>query len=404
MWNLTKEAKKRFQTCNLLPIHESDGDWESEFEYAKEEGIDLTKRLAEDLEMVKEELLTVLPSRFIPFVEDGTLNQPTLPKSVREDYLQWMRECDKEFEAILAGAYENTKSTISYLSENVQEVFNDSLHDSIIERIERENGNLHIFLNAEGGFTNKSIIHFIFKNVLREESDEPLQIGQWFIYNELKKTEKGFAFRVLLDCPDSEWTIETQNIDASYYYRPVNYAKLRDERRVMDKSIEEYIQELNKDQHQQYFFITPDANITISGFKDSAPFVNLEVGEIQLKDQKLILSLNQNSFEYDLKEQSFIHFIYTDIYEDPYAQFNIAVPIDELEQAVFSDDLDYQVRAWNTMYSNPEETKDIVNRIFMKMDVTEENEMMLSIYLNHFNKHKVLTENVLSKFATLIDE
>ncbi len=95
--------------------------------------------------MVKEELLTVLPSRFIPFVEDGTLNQPTLPKSVREDYLQWMRECDKEFEAILAGAYENTKSTISYLSENVQEVFNDSLHDSIIERIERENGNLHIF-------------------------------------------------------------------------------------------------------------------------------------------------------------------------------------------------------------------------------------------------------------------
>ncbi|RKJ07721.1 DUF4085 family protein, partial [Butyricicoccus sp. 1XD8-22] len=186
--------------------------------------------------------LTVLPSRFIPFVEDGTLNQPTLPKSVREDYLQWMRECDKEFEEILATAYENTKSTIPYLSENVQEVFNDSLHDSIIERIERENQNLHIFLNAEGGFTNKTIIHFIFKDVLREESDEPLQIGQWFIYNELKKTDKGFAFRVLLDCPDSEWTIEAQNIDASYYYRPVNYAKLRDERRIMDKSIEEYIQ------------------------------------------------------------------------------------------------------------------------------------------------------------------
>ncbi|BDH62203.1 hypothetical protein MTP04_23330 [Lysinibacillus sp. PLM2] len=402
MWNLTKEGKERFQICNLLPIHESDGDWESEFEYANEEGFDLKKRLAEDLEMVKEELLTVLPSRFIPFVEDGTLNQPTLPKNVREDYLKWMRESDKKFEEILAAAYENTKSAIPYLSENAQEVFKDSLHDSIIERIERENQNLHIFLNTEGGFTNKTIIHFTFKNVISEESDVPLQIGQWFIYNELKKTDTGFAFRVLLDCPDSEWTIEAQNIDASYYFRPVNYAKLRDERRIRDKRIEEYIQELNKD--LQYFLITPDANITISSFKDSAPFMNLEVGEIQLKDEKLVLSVNQNSFEYDLKERCFIQFIYTNFYENPYAQFNIPVPIDELEQAAFSHDLDYQVRAWNTMYSNPEEAKDIVNRIFMKIDVTEENEMMLSIYLNHFNKHNILTEKVLSKFHTLIDE
>ena len=101
MWNLSKEVKEKFLKYNLLPIHESDQDWEFVQREAKEEGEDLHARLKAELEEVKKELLLVLPDCFIPYVENGTLNQPTLPRKVREDYLQWIRKADKEFEQIL---------------------------------------------------------------------------------------------------------------------------------------------------------------------------------------------------------------------------------------------------------------------------------------------------------------
>ena len=114
MWNISKEAKDKFRKYNLLPIHESDHDWEIALREAKEEGEDLFTRLKEELEEVKEELLHVLPSRFIPYLENGTLNQPTLPKPVREDYLQWMQEAGREFEQVLDAAFEQTKRLLHF--------------------------------------------------------------------------------------------------------------------------------------------------------------------------------------------------------------------------------------------------------------------------------------------------
>ena len=116
MWNLSKEAKDHFLKSNLLPIQESDQDWEIALREAKEEGEDVIARLKEELEEVKEELIHFLPSRFIPYLENGTLNQPTLPKTVREDYLHWMREGDKQFEQVLDAAYEQTKQALPFLS------------------------------------------------------------------------------------------------------------------------------------------------------------------------------------------------------------------------------------------------------------------------------------------------
>ena len=240
MWNLSKEANEKFLTCNLLPIQESDHDWEIALREANEEGEDLIARLNEELQEVKEELLHVLPSRFIPYLKNSTLNQPTLPKSVREDYLKWMQEADKEFEQILDAAYENTIQAVTHLPSSVQDVFAESLHDSIIERIERDGDTLHLYVNTDGGFSSKALIHLIFKGVISEETDEPIQTGQWFIYNELQKTDDGFAFRVLFDCPESQWTITMKELDAQYYYRPKEYTRLRDEDKVKDTSITEY--------------------------------------------------------------------------------------------------------------------------------------------------------------------
>ncbi|WP_342429644.1 DUF4085 family protein [Neobacillus sp. FSL H8-0543] len=398
MWNISKEAKGKFIKCNLLPIHESDQDWEIALREAKEEGEDLHARLKEELEEVKKELLHVLPDCFIPYVENGTLNQPTLPNTVREDYLQWIRKADKEFEQFLDAAYEHTKQAVTYLPTAVQDVFAESLHDSTIERIIREKETLQLYVNTEGGFSSKSLIHFTFQNVLAEETDEPIQVGQWFIYNELQKTADGFAFRVLFECPEAEWTITMKKLDAEYYYHPIAYMILRDEGKIEETSLSEYIAQLNLD--YRYWFITPHVKCAVKGFSET---IILENGKIEFRQNEMVVESGNERFTYKLDEINPITFIYTDVYEDPYARFSEPVPTEKLETAALSDEIELQVRAWNTLYANPEELADIINSVLWKMDITEENEMMLSIYASHFYKKGILSEAVIKKYRILID-
>ncbi|MBM4763125.1 DUF4085 family protein [Bacillus sp. B15-48] len=397
-WNLSKKAKEKILKCNLLPIHESDEEWEMILREAEEEGEDLQGRLTAELEEVKSELFQILPSRFISYVENGQLNQHTLPKSVREDYLQWMRENDKEFEQILDAAYEQTMQAVTSLPATVQEIFAESLHDSTIERIEREGGSLHLYLNTDGGFSTKALIHFIFKKIVSEDSDQPIEIGQWLVYDELQKTNNGYAFRVLFESPEDEWTISMEDMDARYYYRPSLFFRLRDEDKLEETSLTEYTEQLNVD--QTYWFITPDVTCTIQSLKDK---IILENGKIGYGAKELVVIVGNERFTYDIEECNPIEFIYTDIYEDPYAQANEPVPTEDLEQAALSDELAWQVRAWNTMYRNPRELADIINRILLEIEVTEENEMILSVYTRHFHKEGILTEAVIGKFKTLVE-
>ena len=398
MWNLSKAAKEKFLTYNLLPIHESDHDWDIALREAKEEGENLISRLNEELAEVKVELLQVLPNRFIPYLENGTLNQPTLPKAVREDYLQWMREADEEFEEVLNAAYENTKKAVTYLPASVQDVFAESLHDSTIERIERKGDTLHLYVNTDGGFSSKALIHFIFKEVKSEEMDEPIQVGQWFIYDELLKTDDGFAFRVLFECPESEWTITMKELEAQYFYRPKDYTRLRDEEKLEETSLTEYSAMLNSD--YRYWFITPHVECAIQSLSEH---IVIENGTIECRQNEIVVTLGNERFSYNLSEYNPITFIYTDVYEDPYAHFNEPVPKEEIELAALSDDLELQVRAWNTMYANPKELADIINHVLWKMEITEENEMMLGIYASHFYKEDILEEAIIEKFRPLID-
>ncbi|KAB2336220.1 DUF4085 family protein [Cytobacillus depressus] len=398
MWNISKEAKEKFLKCHLLPIHESDNDWETILREANENGEDLITLLKESLEEVKEELLKILPSRFIPYVENGTLNQPSLPKTVREDYLQWIREAAKEFEQVLDAAFNHTKQAVTFLSPAVQSVFAESLHDSTIERIEREGDSIHLYINTEGGFSTKSYIHLLIQNVITEETDVPIQVGQWFIYYELQKTVNGFVFRVLFDCPDAEWTIAMKEMDAEYYYRPLAFARLRDEGKIEETSLAEYVAQLNPS--YRYWFISPNVTCAIKSFSEN---IILENGKIEFAQNEFIVTVGNEQFTYELDKYHPIKFIYTDIYEDPYAHFYEPVPIDEIEAAAISDNLELQVRAWNTMYTQPAELADIINRILWEIEITEENEMMLSVYTRHFYKEGILTEGIIEKYHALID-
>ncbi len=125
--------------------------------------------------------------------------------------------------------------------------------------------------------------------------------------------------------------------------------------------------------------------------------------QIEFGQNEMVVTVGNKRFTYDFEEYNPITFIYTDVYEDPYAHFNEPVPLEEIEAAAMSDELELQVRAWNTMYSSPEELADIINRVLSKMELTEENEMMLSVYTNHFYKKEILTAAVIEKFRVLIE-
>lgn len=105
-----------------------------------------------------------------------------------------------------------------------------------------------------------------------------------------------------------------------------------------------------------------------------------------------------------MSEYNPIQFIYTDVYEDPYAHLNEPVPKDELELAALSDNLELQVRAWNTLYANPNELADIINQVLQKIEITEKNEIILGVYAIHFYRNGILTDKVIEKYRTLIDE
>ena len=400
MWNISKEIKRNFAMCNLLPIHESDDEWEIALREAQEDGEDLISRLKEELEEVKEELLPILPSRLVPYLEDGTLNQPTLPKPVREDYIQWVNVATKKFEQILDAAYERKKQALPFLSPAVQDVFEDSLHDSVIQRIERCKDTLHLYVNTDGGFSSKAIIHFIFKGFTSEETDVPLEVGQWFIYDELQKTDGGFAYRVLFECPESQWTITMKDIEAVYFYRPKEFTRLRDEEKLEGMSIMEYIAMLNLD--HDYWLITPHLEIPIQSFAGES--IIIENGSIQFEQNEMVVTLENERFSYDISEHNPIEFLYTNVEEDPYAYLHETLSFDDMESALSSEDPALQALAWNTMYANPIELADIINRVLSKIEITDENEMMLSVLAEHFYKNGILIEEVKEKYASFIME
>lgn len=155
-WNLTREAAERVRNSHLLSIFEED-----ESEITEED----TEYLEWQITTCKDLLLQSLPARFHSYVEDGSLNKPTLAKAVREDYLAWVQEEEHYFRHILDAAYRCSKEALFFCSDSVQDVFLQNLHDSQIWKIERVNGDVSITIKCDC-FTSKEVVVLVFERVL----------------------------------------------------------------------------------------------------------------------------------------------------------------------------------------------------------------------------------------------
>lgn len=395
MWNITLEAKEIFERSNLLPIHETDDEWEIVLREAKEEGEDIFQELRTELDEIKEELYQIVPKRFHPYIENGTLNQPSLPVSVREDYLSWIQERDEAFEQILTLASEQTEKAVEQLSENVQEVFKDSLHDSQIKKIDRNADSIKLVLDS-GGFSKMERMYLQFYGVSDETSNEPLTAEERIVYYEMQQVNDDYYFRILTD--ELEWTVAFTDLTAYFYFRPAIYTQLDMEDKLAELTPSEYIQQLNP--KQNYWLITPE-------FEQKIIFLNgklaIERGKLEINEEFLKIIDSEKEYIYPSEEYQLAELIYTDVYENPEEFLEEMLPADEIIPAIFGENTQLQIQAWNTMYTDPLAYKEEINQVLDKIQLTEENEMLLLIYIEHFKEYSILKSSILTKFKTLLE-
>ncbi|MEK4229240.1 DUF4085 family protein [Solibacillus sp. FSL H8-0538] len=392
MWNMTLEAKRQIEQAHILPIRETDEEWASDLEVAAREGEDILSDLKDQIREVKDQLLKKLPERFHPYVHNESLNTMDLPKDVRKDYICWVVEQQMIFEQLMEKAYENKQAAVPFLPEETQVVFKQSLHDAIVQHVKRGDGCLHLQLRT-GGFSTISTTVLTFEDLYEEVGECPLIEGQYYIYDELIKTTRGFALRVLFDCPELEWTIEAINISAVNYY----------EVQVEDVDTwSQFVSQLQED--FIYSLVTPQVITQIQAFSATAPFLQFEQGELVEKADGFYYELNGETILIAENAFALKDTIFCNTYVDPYAHFSEPVPADELVQAALSNDLAYQVRAWNTLYAHSTAYVAEINEILSQIVVTEANEMMISIYVNHFFREGKLTANIVEKYKHYIDE
>lgn len=109
-------------------------------------------------------------------------------------------------------------------------------------------------------------------------------------------------------------------------------------------------------------------------------------------------------FDYYTDKWNPIQFIYTNVYENPYQESFEDIPFEQLEDAVFNGDRQLQLRAWNTMYSHAHELAGQINEILRKIEVTEEQETLLTYLISYFYEENILDQDNIKKFSEFVKE
>lgn len=317
----------------------------------------------EDRQQELNEYLAYIPTLYHEAIKAGTL---VANEELFVSYMKWCEDVLANYEDIRTASFEKRDEIVSKFSETGASVFEQTLHDGEVLRVERENGNVSVLLDMSGGFTPKAVIVLTFL-----QATETGGLGGSYIYDELIENEDGYGLRVLTGYPYEEWTIFFKDVTANYLYRPAAYAE-----RDQYDSWATFYAALN--QELRYFIV------------ENFEFVEVILAEMTQRDNGIYV---QEILLGETAEQA-MESLYCDTHVNPYAHFSEMVPVEELEQAALSDDLTLRVRAFNTMFELGEPIAPIVNRVLRVIEVEEHEEMLMEITANHFDKFGRLDEDV----------
>ena len=313
MWNFTKQAYERYIYSQALVFPQTDEEWQEVLTMFKQEGINAELHFKQELNECKDKLLSILPERFIPYLHNNTINQPTLPKHIRTDFHHWQQQEAERFKNLIQKTKQHFNTIKHTLPEKVATVFEQDLYDAIIEHIVRQQHTLRLILNTERGRIPQARIILTFHNIISEDGNKPPLHHQYLLYHELQLTKTSVALRVITNYPDP-WTIESQTITAQYYYRPLCYAELIEDAILPDISIKFYVTSLND--QLCYVILTPTTIIPITQFiLEGNKIATLIDGYIFSEGNQIFAHQNGQTFLLANDSLTFIDMIFTDIYE-----------------------------------------------------------------------------------------
>ncbi|WP_062351890.1 DUF4085 family protein [Bacillus kwashiorkori] len=421
----TKQWYEQMQNAHLLVIPESEEEWQDFIDSFAEEGENIDTYLENDLANMKDQLLQLLPEKFHPYILNGTINKHTLPKKVSEDLLNWLHEKQKEVENISDKArtyYLNIKDS---LPEALIEITEAGLHDASIKAIHQEKDYFRLTLNGDGSFASGNVIVLEFSHIKEITSDLPLERNMWWLYEEADIVDDDYSLSVLFDQPLTEWTIIARHFHMTQFYQndfgwqednvvDSGISPIADNPSLLNHFPKSYISLM----HQQNggkinhpYFLTNSNTIEIVRF--------LPLEELKIKDNLIIfascvngnIGLHEDNhsivFMSDKNEiqilatdyDEWIENLYSTEFLDETAIYSIPIADEEIETALFSNDLTLVVRAWNTIYNNPENYVTLINKAlpYFLHHEDEQFQQMGEIFGEQFHELGIISEDILKR-------
>lgn len=375
------------QDAHALTVPESEEEWRDFIRGFEEDGDDVHVYLRDRLEQEKGRLLKVLPKEFHPFIEDGSINQPYLPKSVQEKLLIYLHEMEQNYREVFEQAHDHFESICDQIPKNFVTLKDARLHDSRILHIARKDDEIRLTIDSSGSFNNASCIVVTFKKVKEESSELPLMEAQWWLYEEVDIHDEGTVFSLLLDCPMTRWMVVAEDVIIEYYYKANSLPVWQDEESTLGATEEalskreqglqvkfptayrQLLAEQNGGQLTHSLIVATEKVVEIGPLFGANQLVR--EGDFVWLNHNVALQFHEDSepvvVHRDIGQlaESFEQFLercLSATYTDEYAVFSIPLAEEELESALLGEDLERMVRAWNTMNERPEKYVPLIEK------------------------------------------
>ncbi len=201
----TKDWYKEMQISGFVKFIESIEEWEEmEKEYKQS--------LKEEVEERKEELLKFLPESLHPYIHNNTIKSEYPSEKLKKLMLDWTEDYEKRMNDLEQAYIDNFNAIKEKLAQNVVQLHEYSLHDSVVKSVERRSKDtLIITLDCSGTFSEFDKLEVTFTGVTKCSIPENFE-GAWWLYHEIDLTNEGFELGVLFDCPFEEVTICVKDV------------------------------------------------------------------------------------------------------------------------------------------------------------------------------------------------
>lgn len=175
-------------------------------------GMDYKQSLREDVEEKKEDLLKFLPKSLHPYIHDNTINSEYPTEKLKRLMLEWTKDYEKRMNDLEQAYIDNYNSIKEKLAQNVVQLHEYSLHDSVVKSVEKKSeATLIITLDCSGTFSEFDKLQATFIGVTKCSIPENFE-GAWWLCHEIDFAEDGFELGVLFDCPFEEVMICAKNV------------------------------------------------------------------------------------------------------------------------------------------------------------------------------------------------